>query len=151
MDPIGTVRRQDHKSEPGVSIWIRMNPSYPDNQFTDTEWTCIWSTANNWIGVRSGDDLIDFSEVIGTVPGTPAQTAADVQLGDRVETLPGALYWTDEPVQGVVVAIVSHPSAHCTILFDEPQAVTDPSEEKTTYTHWGVSRLHFRLLDEDEV
>jgi hypothetical protein len=149
MDPIGTVRREDHEVE-GHTIWVRQDPGYPDSEMTDTEWTCVWSTFAPSMGRRMGDEAVtEVSRVIGYVPGTPAQTAADVQLNDRVETLPGTLYWTDEPVQGIVVAIVGRPNAHCTILFDEPQAVTNPPEEKTTYPHWGVSRLGFRLLEED--
>jgi hypothetical protein len=149
MDPIGTVRREDHEDGSGHTVWLRQDPGYPDSEMRDTEWTCIWSTALGNIGVRLGDDITTCSRVIGAVPGTPAQTAADIQLNDRVETLPGALYWTDEPVRGIVVAIVDRPNAHCTILFDEPQAVTNPPEEKTTYAHWGLSRLGFRLLEED--
>lgn len=153
MDPIGTVRREDHDDDdgesPGYTIWVRQDPGYPDSEMVNTEWTCIWSTSLGNIGGRHGDSITEVSRVIGAVPNTPAQTAADVRLNDRVETLPGALYWTDEPVRGIVVAIIGRPNAHCTILFDEPQAVTDPPEEKTTYTHWGVSRLGFRLLEED--
>jgi hypothetical protein len=149
MDPIGTVRREDHKEGEGQSIWIRQDPGYPDSEMTDTEWTCIWSTAVGNIGYRLGDRIAQVSQIIGAVPGTPAQTAADVELHDRVETLPGALYWTDEPVRGIIVAIIGRPHAHCTILFDEPQAATNPPHQDTTYTHWGVSRLSFRLLEED--
>lgn len=149
MDPIGTVRREDHTEE-GHTIWVRQDPGYPDSEMANTEWTCIWSTYAPGMGHRLGDEqVVQFSRIIGYVPGTPAQTAADVRLNDPVETLPGALYWTDEPVRGIVVAIIGRPNAHCTILFDEPQAVTDPPEEKTTYTRWGVSRLGFRLLEED--
>lgn len=149
MEPIGTVRREDHSDDEGYSIWVRQHPGYPDVEMINTEWTCVWSTAPGNLGARLGDDIIEHSRIIGGVPGTPAQTAADVRLNDPVETLPGALYWTDEPVRGIVVGIVGRPNAYCTILFDQPQAVTDPPEEKTTYTHWGVSRLHFRLLDDD--
>jgi hypothetical protein len=152
MDPIGTVRREDHEDEPvGYSIWLRQDPGYPDSEMRDTEWTCIWSTSPGNIGVRHGDDITTCSRVIGAVPGTPAQTAADVRLDDRVETLPGGLYWTDEPVQGTIVAIVGRPDAHCTILFDEPQQVPsyEPGEPGVRYTHWAVSRLNFRILEED--
>lgn len=154
MDPIGTVRREDHGDDDGYSIWVRQHPGYPDVELIDTEWTCVWSTAPGNLGARLGDrQLLDHTRVIGGVPGTPAQTAADVRLNDPVETLPDALYWTNEPVRGIVVGIVGRPNAHCTILFDEPQLVqsADPSEPPVRYTHWGVSRLSFRLLSEDEI
>src|SRR4051812_46089455 len=113
MDPIGTVRREDHAEE-GHTIWVRQDPGYPDSEMIDTEWTCIWSTFAPSMGRRMSDGAVTkHSRVIGAVPGTPAQTAADVHLNDRVETLPGALYWTDEPVQGIVIAIVGRPSARC--------------------------------------
>lgn len=148
MDPIGTVRREDHKEGKGHSIWVCQNPGYPDSEMTDTEWTCIWSTSPGTIGYRLGDRITEYSRVIGYVPGTPAQTAADVRLNDRVETLPGALFWTEEPVQGVVVAIKNRPETHCTIAFDQPQT-TRLGDEVVTYTRWSVTRLHFRLLEED--
>lgn len=148
MDPIGTVRHEDHEDGSGHAIWLRQDPGYPDSEMRDTEWTCIWSTSGGNIGVRHGDDITTCSKVIGCVPGTPAQTADDVRLNDRVETLPGGLFWTEEPVQGVVVAIVNRPDARCTIVFDEPQT-TRLGDEVVTYTHWSVTRLHFRLLEED--
>jgi hypothetical protein len=149
MDPIGTVRREDHHDDgeaPGHTIWVRQDPGYPDSEMANTEWTCVWSTSPGNIGGRHGDSITEVSEVIGYVSGTPAVTAADVRLNDRVETLPGALYWTNEPVQGHVVGILP---AHCTIKFDQPQVLGDSPEDRTTYTHWGVSRLSFRLLEDE--
>lgn len=149
MDPIGTVRREDHKDGDGHSIWLRQDPGYPDSEMIDTEWTCVWSTAEGNIGARHGDSITACSKVIGYVPGTPAQTAADVRIDDRVETLPGGLYWTEEPVQGTVVGIINHPDAHCTILFDQPQEIEDAVYGIVRHTHWAVSRLRLRLLEED--
>ena len=148
MDPIGTVRREDHRDGSGHTIWVRQDPGYPDSEMVDTEWTIVWSTDPGSAGGRHGDDITEISKVIGAVPGTPAQTASDVQLGDRVETLPGALYWTDEPVRGNVVAIIGRPNARCTIAFDEAQKDECP-EFPTTFTSWSVSRLLFRVLEED--
>lgn len=147
MDPIGTVRRENHKDDGGYSIWMRQHPGYPDSEMIDTEWTCVWSTAPGNFGARLGDDITAHSVVIGGAPGTPAQTGADVQRGDRVETLPGALYWTDEPVQGRVIAVGVSTDRHVTIEFDEPQHLK--GEFPATYTHWGMFRQNFRLLDED--
>jgi hypothetical protein len=87
MDPIGTVRREDHRDDgeaPGYSIWVRMQPTYPDDQLPDTEWTCLWSTAPGNIGVRHGDEIARHSEVVGQIPGSPAYTGSDVQVGDSV-------------------------------------------------------------------
>lgn len=90
MDPIGTVRREDH----GVhqhTIWVRQDPGYPDSELTNTEWTCIWSTAEGNIGCRLGDAVVSKHPIIGHVPGTPASTGADVEIGDEVMiTVPDA-------------------------------------------------------------
>jgi hypothetical protein len=149
MDPIGTVRREDHHDDgeaPGYTIWIRQQPTYPDDQLPDTEWTCLWSTSPGNIGARLGDDITEHSEIVGAVPGTPAETGSDVQVGDRVETLPGALYWTDEPQPGRISEIQG-PEPHFNIFFDEPQFVA--GEFPATYTRWSLRRLHFTLLETD--
>jgi hypothetical protein len=69
-----------------------------------------------------------------------------VQPGDRVETLPGVLYWTDEPVRGHIAGILGS-GVHFDIVFDEPQHLT--GEFPATYTRWGLRRLHFTLLETD--
>jgi hypothetical protein len=87
MDPIGTVRREDHHDDgeaPGYTIWVRMQPTYPDDQLPDTEWTCLWSTSPGNIGVRLGDGIAQHSEIVGQVPGSPAYTGTDVEQGDHV-------------------------------------------------------------------
>ena len=84
MDPIGTIRRETHDA--GHSIWVRMDPGYPDNQLVDTEWTCIWSTAPGNIAERLGSPIIeqDKNPIIGQVRDTPAYTGVDVEIGDKV-------------------------------------------------------------------
>lgn len=110
MDPIGTVRREDHHDdgeEPGYTIWVRQQPTYPDDQLPDTEWTCLWSTSPGNIGVRLGDGITEYSEVIGQVPGSPAETGSDVQVGDHVLIDTTVAVWSDEPVRGRVEAIAA--------------------------------------------
>jgi hypothetical protein len=87
MDPIGTIRREDYQGDgeaPGYSIWVRMQPTYPDDQLPDTEWTCLWSTSAGNIGNRLGHDIVKHSTIIGQVLGTPAHTGTDVEQGDHV-------------------------------------------------------------------
>jgi hypothetical protein len=150
MDPIGMVRRENH----GVfqySIWLRMDPGYPDNQLTDTEWTCIWSTSEGNIGTRLGAGAVERTDhpIIGTIDGTPAATGEDVAIGDRVETRPDAIAWASgESLQGQIADIKRDVSgAWFTILFDEPQVIT--GEVDTQYSRWAVRRQHFVLLEED--
>jgi hypothetical protein len=123
MDPIGTIRREDHRDDgegPGYSIWLRMQPTYPDDQLPDTEWTCLWSTSPGNIGSRLGDDIVKHSEIIGQVPGTPAYTGADVEQGDhvrlreadvvgRVSTFHEINRWRDQRLFFVTVATSSGP------------------------------------------
>jgi hypothetical protein len=152
-DPLGTVRKEEHQG--GHSIWVRQLPTYPDSEFTDTEWTCIWSTAEGNIGQRVGDGLTEASEIIGAVPGTPAHTGEDVEVGARAETLPESTYWTDQPLPGRVVkaSIPDYSGArHFTVEFDEPQVVTSGDgtpDRPARYTNWAMPRLGFRLIEED--
>lgn len=123
MDPIGTVRREDHhddSEDPGYSIWVRMQPTYPDDQLPDTEWTCIWSTSAGNIGVRLGSDIVKHSKVIGQISGTPAYTGSDVQVGDsvrlykadavgRVSTFHKVNLWRDQRLFFVTLLTTSGP------------------------------------------
>lgn len=149
MDPIGTVRREEH--EGGYSIWLRQDPGYPDNQMTDTEWTCVHSTAPGNISVRLGTRIEEIAPIVSAVFGTPAFTGEDVQVGDRVETIPSAVHWTDVPLHGRIVKIgTPHFDApNFTVEFDEPQHVPD-EKFPVTYTHWALRRIHFRLIEENE-
>jgi hypothetical protein len=153
MDPIGTVRREDHHDDgeaSGYTIWVRMQPTYPDDQLPDTEWTCVWSTAPGNIGVRFGDSITEHSEIVGAVRGTPAETGSDVQIGDRVQTLPNATYWTEEPLLGRIVPTrFPHTDPPTfTVEFDRPQTA-HLADDVATYTHWSMGRLGFRLLETD--
>jgi hypothetical protein len=108
-NPIGTIRRET-LDDGGYSIWIRMDPGYPDNQLTDTEWTCVWSTASGNIGTRMGTDVIEdqlpeASKVIGQIPDTPAHTGSDCSIGDRVEIASDAILWDNGDVLGEITEI----------------------------------------------
>lgn len=70
MDPIGTVRRK--MDDQGASVWVRMDPGYPDNEFADTEYTCISSTIPGVVAARLGARVVEQFPAIGAVPGTPA-------------------------------------------------------------------------------
>jgi hypothetical protein len=70
MDPIGTVRRVTHGEK--VSVWVRMAPGYPDDQFADTEYTCIHAADPGLVGSRCGTAFVAQAPIIGTVPGSPA-------------------------------------------------------------------------------
>jgi hypothetical protein len=123
-----------------------MDPGYPDDQLTDTEWTCIWSTTPGNIGERLGDYIVTRHPIVGSVFATPADTGSDIQVGDRVETLPHTTYWTDEPVRGRVSAIRNEVyPPYFDIEFDEIQV----PREGGHYTKWSLLRLHFQLLEDE--
>lgn len=144
-DPIGTIRREGYDG--GHSIWVRMDPGYPDNQFADTEWTCIWSTTEKNIGERLGSAVEEF-HLLGGVAATPAITGVDVQVGDRVEVLADVLYWTQKPVRGRITGADQGPPGepYFSVEFDKVQHIKEGGMSGV-YTHWSLHRLHFRLLE----
>lgn len=75
MDPVGTVRREEHGD--GHSIWVRQHPGYPDSELTGTEWTCVWSTVPGKPGDRLEDETASAFALVGAVPGTPADTGEE--------------------------------------------------------------------------
>lgn len=139
MDPIGTVRREEHGD--GQTIWARIPPGYPDSEFVGTEWTAIWSTVKGNLGVRRGDEEIIQFPVIGEIPGTPADTGSDVPLGAKVRTHPGVLYWTDKRVSGVVVEVPGMGNAFVTHFLLQPDDDDHPT--------FGLPRRHFELIEDE--
>lgn len=152
LDPIGTVRQENHH-DGGSSIWVRQDPGYPDNQFGSTEWTCIHSIAPGNIGARMGAHQIELPQhpVIGQVPGTPAETGEDVEVGDRVRLLDVS---GSGPLTGTV-DVKNPPRAHdlnprthtFRIALDHPVEVPGFSEPVRS---WGASRWHFGRIVTDE-
>lgn len=147
MDPIGTVRRENF----GVhqyAIWVRQDPGYPDSEMIDTEWTCIWSTDLSREGTRIGCKAIEQTDhpIIGQVPGTPAETGADVEVGDRVR-IPTML--VDEAFGTVIAADVN--SDRTRPVYGIPEGIpffairVDGDDARPVY----LRRSHFELLEED--
>lgn len=138
-DPIGTVRREDH--DEGHSIWVRQDPGYPDNCFYDTDWTCIWSTVGK-SGDRIGEEIVARSTVIGQVPGSPAQTGSDVEIGDRVRVLA-------EPYQGELGKIINvvQPSPRRPDALPQfrVQIILSPPESRTGDIY--IDRSGFELME----
>lgn len=144
MDPIGTVRREDHHDdgeEPGFTIWVRMQPTYPDDQLPDTEWTCLWSTAPGNIGVRHGNEITEHSQVVGQVPGSPAETGSDVQVGDSVLVGTNVAVWADTPQRGRVEAVQPANGILLVPLFQ----ISGAADGRDIYLH----RRDFTLLETD--
>jgi hypothetical protein len=139
MDPIGTIRREEHGD--GHTIWARIPPGYPDSELVDTEWTAIWSTAEGNLGQRLGDEVISQHPMIGVIPGTPAETGADVPVGAKVRTHPGVLYWTDKRVSGVVVEVPGMENAFVTHFLLQ----LDDDDHPT----FGLQRRHFELIEDE--
>lgn len=145
MDPIGTVRREDHHDDgepPGYSIWVRMQPTYPDDQLPDTEWTCLWSTSAGNLGVRQGDSITQYSEVVGQVPGSPAETGSDVHFHDTVLVDTSVAVWADEPQRGRVEAVQP---ANGILLVPLFQISGTTPDGRDIYLH----RRDFTLLETD--
>lgn len=142
MDPIGTVRREEH--EGGYSIWVRQDPGYPDSEFAETEWTCIHSTAPGNIGCRTGNGIAEKSEIVDTVFGTPAYTGEDVEMNQLVRvTRPGP----DQGRHGFVRAIAQDRKGERRVFDVIGEA---PAPEPWTTCHTWLWRSEFELLDAGE-
>lgn len=140
MDPIGTVRREEHGD--GYTIWARIPPGYPDSELVGTEWTAVWSTAEGNLGQRLYDEVISRHPVIGEIPGTPADTGSDVPLGAKVRTHPGILYWTDERLDGIVAEVPGSGAAFTShFLIHFPGNRDHPT--------FGLQRRHFELIEDE--
>src|SRR5436305_1392650 len=139
MDPIGTLRREEH--EDGYTLWARMDPGYPDNQFTDTEWTAIWSTAPGNISARRGDKAVQEFPVFGRISGTPSVIGEDISLEDKV-MISGV---TGECITATVVGIEDlsrfHPEHRFTLRFQ--------GEGDKTIRLSNFQRSDFELLEDE--
>lgn len=71
-DPVGTVRRFATARHGGL-VMVRM--AHPHREFDDLYWCAIDGASNDsW----NGDGVMEGTEIIGAVPGTPAaQTESD--------------------------------------------------------------------------
>ena len=144
-DPIGTVRREDHKPGPGNSIFVRLDPGYPDNEFADTEWTCIYSTEPGSIGQRTGESICAVSKIIGVVPGSPAYTGTDVEEGDKV------LVTQDDNVNPVPARVVRiHEPNRWRDQRSFVLAFITPSHPEGEVALDGFFRCHFALLGAED-
>lgn len=141
MDPIGTVRREEH-GDGGHTIWARIPPGYPDSELVDTEWTAVWSTAEGALGARLGDEAISQHPVIGEIPGTPAETGSDVPLGAKVRTHLGILYWTDKRLNGIVAETPGSEAA-----FTDRFLIRFPGNRD--HPTFGLQRRHFELIEDE--
>lgn len=144
-DPIGTVRREDHKDGDGHNIWLRQDPGYPDNELTDTEWTCLYSTAPGNIGQRLGETVCAVSKVIGVVPGSPAYTGTDVEVDDKV------LVTQDDDVNPVPARVVRiHEPDQWRDQRSFVLAFITPEHPEGEVALDGFFRCHFALLGAED-
>lgn len=145
MDPVGTIRRVDNE-DGSYAVLIRMDPGYPDREFPDNEWTVIWSSRGG-AGHRNGVEDVERPEypVIGQIPGTPAHTGSDVEIGDKV------LLWTTvpAPAPGKVVEIDRPQELHGIRRF--AIELTEPTEVAGKSVVWkGFHRPDFALVEDED-
>lgn len=143
MDPVGTLRRDD-LPDGGHSIWARIDPGYPDREISGTEWTCVWSTVPGWIGDRLEDETARDYAYAGAIPGTPAYTGEDVEVGQLVRiTRPRS-----DKGHYALVQDVYHEKANGRYVFD----VTGNGvkrEPRAAQSHTWLWRWEFDVIEEE--
>lgn len=78
-DEIGTIRFEQHDDDGGYSIWAKVGVCIFDSTIGDYRiagsWVNVYSSAIGNPGLTAPSNIIedeDISEVIGSIPGTPA-------------------------------------------------------------------------------
>lgn len=84
-EPIGTIRFEQHpvdEDDGGYSIWVKVGMAVPDESIGMWRiagcWQCVYSSAVGNPGLTLPSDVVEengMSEIIGTIPGTPAAQA----------------------------------------------------------------------------